>query len=29
MVSEQHDMTFASGFAMQALFLAGLLSLIV
>ncbi len=29
MVSEQHDMTFASGFAMQVLFLAGLLSLIV
>ena len=29
MVSEKHDMTFASGFAMQVLFLFGLLSLIV
>ncbi len=29
MVSEQHDMTFASGFAMQVLFLAGLVTLIV
>ena len=29
MVSETHDMTFASGFAMQVMFLSGLLSLLV
>ncbi len=29
MISEQYDMTFASGFAMQVMFLSGLLSLLV